>query len=37
MVDDYDVWAEHAGHKSAVKTVSAFNASKEVNFELKLK
>jgi hypothetical protein len=37
MVDDYDVWAEHSGHKSAVKTVSAFNSSKEVDFELKLK
>jgi hypothetical protein len=37
MVDDYDVWAEHAGHKSPVKTVSAFNSSKEVDFELKLK
>ncbi len=37
MVDDYDVWAEHANRKSAVKTVSSFDSRKQVEFELKLK
>lgn len=37
MVDDYEVWAEHANHKSPVKTVSSFDSRKEVDFELKLK
>jgi hypothetical protein len=37
MVDDYEVWAEHTGHKSPVKTVSSFDSRKEVDFELKLK
>ena len=37
MVDDYEVWAERGPKKSAVKTVSSFNASKQVEYELKLK
>ncbi len=37
MVDDFDVWAEHASHKSAVKTVSSFDSRKAVEFDLKLK
>ena len=37
MVDDYDVWAEHGGHKSPVKTISSFDARKQVEFDLKLK
>jgi hypothetical protein len=37
MVDDYDVWAEHSSHKSAVKTISSFDARKQVDFDLKLK
>ena len=37
MVDDFDVWAEHANHKSAVKTISSFDSRKAVEFDLKLK
>jgi len=37
MVDDYDVWAEHGSHKSPVKTISSFDARKQVDFDLKLK
>jgi len=37
MVDDYEVWAEQAGRKSAVKTVSSFDSRKQVEYELKLK
>lgn len=37
MVDDYDVWAEHASRKSPVKTISSFDARKQVDFDLKLK
>ena len=37
MVDDYDVWAEHDSHKSPVKTISSFDARKQVDFDLKLK
>jgi hypothetical protein len=37
MVDDYEVWAEQGGKKSAVKTVSSFDSRKQVEFELKLK
>jgi len=37
MIDDYEVWAEHNGKKSAVKTVSSFDSRKQVEYELKLK
>ena len=37
MTDDYDLWAEKEGKKSATKTVSSWNASKEYETELKLK
>jgi hypothetical protein len=37
MVDDYEVWAEQGKRKSAVKTVSSFDARKMVEFDLKLK
>ena len=37
MIDDYEVWAEHGGKKSAVKTVSSFDSRKQVEYDLKLK
>lgn len=37
MTDDYDLWAEKDGKKSAMKTVSTWNASKDYETELKLK
>jgi len=37
MTDDYDLWAEKDGKKTATKTVSSWNASKEYETELKLK
>lgn len=37
MVDDYEVWAEQAKKKSAVKTVSSFDSRKLVEFDLRLK
>ncbi len=37
MTDDYDLWAEKDGKKSATKTVSSWNASKDFETELKLK
>ena len=37
MIDDYEVWAEHGGRKSAVKTVSSFDSRKQVEYDLKLK
>jgi hypothetical protein len=37
MVDDYDLWAEKAGKKSAVKTVSSWDSRKEFVSDLKLK
>jgi len=37
MTDDYDLWAEKDGKKSATKTVSSWNASKDYETELKLK
>jgi hypothetical protein len=37
MSDDYDLWAEKAGKKSAVKTVSSWDARKEFEAELRLK
>ncbi|HTM18328.1 MAG TPA: carboxypeptidase-like regulatory domain-containing protein [Terracidiphilus sp.] len=37
MTDDYDLWAEKDGKKSATKTVSSWNASKDYETELKMK
>jgi hypothetical protein len=37
MAEDHELWAEKAGHKSAVKTVSEWDARKEFDTELKLK
>lgn len=37
MTDDYDLWAEKDGKKTATKTVSSWNASKDYETELKMK
>ena len=37
MSDDYDLWAEKDGKKSAVKTVSSWDTRKEMEAELRLK
>ena len=37
MVEDYELWAEKDGKKSAVKTVSSWDTRKEFESELKLK
>jgi len=37
MAEDYDLWAEKEGKKSATKTVSSWDARKEFETELKLK
>jgi len=37
MAEDHELWAEKAGHKSAVKTVSEWDARKDYETELKLK
>jgi hypothetical protein len=37
MAEDHELWAEKAGHKSAVKTVSEWDARKDYQTELKLK
>lgn len=37
MAEDFDLWAEKSGHKSAVKTVSSWDARKEFISDLKLK
>lgn len=37
MTLDFDLWAEKDGRKSAVKTVSSWDARKEFETELKLK
>jgi hypothetical protein len=37
MADDYDLWAEKAGKKSATKTVSSWDARKDFISDLKLK
>lgn len=37
MSDDYELWAEKDGKKSASKTVSSWDARKEFETELKLK
>jgi Carboxypeptidase regulatory-like domain len=37
MSEDFDLWAEKEGRKSAVKTVSSWDARKEFETELKIK
>jgi hypothetical protein len=37
MAEDYDLWAEKAGKKSPVKTVSTWDSRKEFISDLKLK
>ena len=37
MSQDYDLWAEKNGKKTAVKTVSSWDARKEFEVELKMK
>jgi hypothetical protein len=37
MAEDHELWAEKGGKKSAVKTVSSWDARKEFETELKLK
>jgi hypothetical protein len=37
MAEDHELWAEKDGRKSAVKTVSEWDARKEFETELKLK
>ncbi len=37
MSDDYDVWAEKEGKKTAIKTVSSWDTRKEFECELKFK
>jgi hypothetical protein len=37
MAEDYEIWAEKADKKSAVKTISSWDARKEFECELKLK
>jgi hypothetical protein len=37
MAEDHELWAEKAGRKTAVKTVSEWDARKEFETELKMK
>ncbi|HEY1987269.1 MAG TPA: carboxypeptidase-like regulatory domain-containing protein [Terracidiphilus sp.] len=37
MAEDFDLWAEKDGKKSALKTVSSWDARKEFETELKIK
>jgi hypothetical protein len=37
MAEDFDLWAEKGGKKSAVKTVSSWDARKDFISDLRLK
>jgi hypothetical protein len=37
MSEDFELWAEKSGKKSAVKTISSWDTRKEVDLELKVK
>jgi hypothetical protein len=37
MAEDHELWAEKDGKKSAVKTISTWEARKEIEVDLKLK
>jgi hypothetical protein len=37
MTDDFDLWAEKDGKKSAIKNISSWDTRKQVDVELKLK
>ncbi len=37
MSEDFDLWAEKGGRKSASKTISSWDSRKEVDAELKIK
>lgn len=37
MSEDFDLWAEKEGKKSAIKTISSWDSRKEVETELKFK
>jgi len=37
MAEDHELWAEKDGKKSAVKSISSWDARKEVELELRLK
>jgi hypothetical protein len=37
MAEDHELWAEKGGKKTAVKTVSSWDARKEFEVELKMK
>lgn len=37
MTDDYELWAEKDGKKSATKTISSWDSRKELEIELKMK
>lgn len=37
MSEDYDLWAEKDGKKSATKTVSSWDTRKEAEYELRIK
>jgi hypothetical protein len=37
MAEDHELWAEKDGRKSAVKSISSWDARKEIEVDLKLK
>jgi hypothetical protein len=37
MAEDHELWAEKDGKKSAVKSISSWDARKEIETDLKLK